>query len=99
MNIQPAPPAQALHAAGAAPLAQWEIDANALHLQGEHRQLYQLLPEFHNFNRGQCAKLREEEYSPLSDLVNWKFQEICSLLKDLSNRPSTGAASIVLVHH
>jgi len=37
------------------PLAQWKIEANALNLQGEHRLLHQLLHEFHNFNREQCA--------------------------------------------
>jgi len=89
MNIQP-PPARAVPAAAvAAPLfAQWEIEANILNLQGEHRLLHQLLREFHSFSRDQCAKLREEGYSSLSDLINWKFQEIRSLLKDLSNRPS-----------
>jgi len=89
MNIQPAPPAQAIPAAAAQPLPLWEIEANTLNLQGEHRLLHQLLREFHSFSREQCAKLREEGYSSLSDLVNWKFKEIRSLLKDLSNRPST----------
>jgi len=80
MNIQPALPAQAIPAVAAAPLAQWEIEANALDLQGEHRQLYQLLRGFHNFSREQCAKLRVEGYSSLSDLVNWKYNEIHPLL-------------------
>jgi len=95
MNIppqqQPAPP---VAAAAAAPqpiqqLALWEIEANALNLQGEHRILHQLLRKFHNFNREQCAKLRTEGYSSLSDLVNWKFKDIRSLLEKLSNRPTT----------
>ena len=57
-----------------------------LNLQGEHRLLHQLLREFHSFTREQCAKLREEGYSSLSDLVNWKFKDIRSLLENLSNR-------------
>jgi len=48
-----------------------------------------LLREFHSFSREQCAKLREEGYSSLSDLVNWKFKDIHSLLENLSNRPSS----------
>jgi len=88
MNIRPPPPAHAVPAT-APPLPQWEIEANILNLQGEHRLLHQLLREFHNFTRDQCAKLREEGYSSLSDLINWRFKEIRALLKDLSNRPST----------
>jgi len=84
MNVQPqqqpaAPPA----------LPQWIIDADTLNLQGEHRLLYELLRDFHSFNREQCAKLRAEGYSSLSDLVNWKYKDIRSLLENLSNRPST----------
>jgi len=95
MNIpsqqQPAPP---VAAAAAAPqpikqLVLWEIEANALKLQGEHRLLQQLLCDFHNLNREQCAKLRAEGHSSLSDLINWKCKDICSLLENLSNRPTT----------
>ncbi len=71
------------------PLVQWEIEANTLNLQGDQRLLYQLLREFHNFNREQCAKIRAEGYSSLSDLVNWKYKDIRSLLENLSNRPIT----------
>jgi len=95
MNVQPAPPAQAVPVAAAvaaaAPnqsLPQWQIEANALNLQGEHRLLHQLLRRFHNFNREQCAKLRSEGYSSLSDLINWKFKDTRSLLENLSNRPA-----------
>jgi len=86
MNNQPAPAAAA---APPPPLPQWEVEANTLNLQGEHRLLYELLRDFHSFNREKCAKLRAEGYSSLSDLVNWKYKEIRSLLENLSNRPST----------
>jgi len=33
--------------------------------------------------------LRDEGYSSLSDLVNWKYKDIPSLLENLSNRPTT----------
>jgi len=82
MNIQPAP-------AAPPPLPQWVIEADTLGLQGEHRMLYELLRDIHSFNREQCAKLRAEGYSSLSDLVKWKYKEIRSLLENLSNRPST----------
>ena len=51
--------------------------------------LHELLRNFHNFNREQCAKLRAEGYSSLLDLVNWKYKDIRSLLENLSNRPTT----------
>ena len=88
MNVQPQQqPAPA--AAPPPPLPQWVIEADTLGLQGEHRQLHQLLREFHHFNKDQCTKLRAEGYSSLSDLVNWKYKEIRSLLENLSNRPTT----------
>jgi len=95
MNVQPQQQPAPLVAAPAAapqqiqPLPLWEIEANALNLQGKCRILHQLLREFHNFSREQCAKLRAEGYSSLSDLVNWKFKDIGSLLENLSNRPTT----------
>ena len=76
MNVQPqqqALPAQA-------PLAQWETEADVLGLQDEHRQLYKILRGHHNFNQQQCVKLRAEGYSSLSDLVNWRYKNIRSLL-------------------
>jgi len=88
MNIQPVPPAPP-PAAAAPPLPQWVIEADTLGLQGEHRLLHQLLRKFHGFSKEQCAKLGEEGYSSLSNLVNWKFKEIRSLLENLSNRPSS----------
>ena len=90
MNVQPQqqpPIAQAIPAQ--APLAQWETEADALGLQGGHRQLYKILRGHHNFNQQQCVKLRAEGYSSLSDLVNWRYKNIRSLLENLSNRPST----------
>jgi len=94
MNNQPAPPA-----AAAPPLPQWEVEANALNLQGGHRLLYELFRDFHSFNREQCAKLRAEGYSSLSDLVNWKYKDIRSLLENLSNRPSTGTGEFKSCKH
>jgi len=85
MNAPPAPPAQPVPVAAAIPtaapqpnqpLVQWEIETNTLNLQGKLRLLHQLLREFHNFNREQCAKLRSEGYSSLSDLINWKYKDI-----------------------
>ena len=84
MNIQQPPTAAAPPA-----LPQWESEANTLNLQGDHRRLYELLRDFHSFNRQQCATLRAEGYSSLSDLVNWKHKDIRSLLENLSNRPSS----------
>jgi len=49
MNVQPQqqpPLEQAVPIQ--APLQQWEIEANALNLQGEHRLLHELLRGFHN---------------------------------------------------
>jgi len=90
MNIQPVPPAPPVAAAPPPPLLpQWVIEANALNLQGKHRLLHELLRSFHNFTREQCAKLRAEGYSSLSDLENWKYKEIRSLLENLSSRPTT----------
>ncbi len=91
MNVQPAqpaPPAQAKPVAAASSLPQWEIEANTLNLQGEHRLLHELLRDFHSFNREQCATLRAEGYSSLSDLVDWEYKDIRSLLENLSNRPA-----------
>ena len=85
---QPAP-AEAPAAPSPPPLPQWMIEADTLGLQGEHRQLHQLLREFHHFNKDQCTRLRAEGYSSLSDLVNWKYKEIRSLLENLSNRPAS----------
>ena len=88
MNIQPVPPAPPA-AAAPPPLPLWETEANTLDLQGQHRLLHQLLREFHSFSGDQCAKLRADGYSSLSNLVNWKYMEIRSLLENLSNRPTT----------
>jgi len=92
MNIQQPPAAQAVAVQAPPaqpPLPQWESEANALDLQGEHRRLYELLRDFHSFSREQCVKLRNEGYSSLSDLVNWEYKDIRSLLENLSNRPTT----------
>jgi len=94
MNVppqqQPAPPVAAAAAAPKPnqPLALWEIEANAMSLQREHRLLHELLRAFHNFNRVQCTKLRAEGNSSLSDLINWKFKDIRLLLENLSNHPT-----------
>ena len=69
-------------------LLTWEAEANALNLQGERRTLFRLLRSFHDFSAEQCKTLREEGYSSLSHLYNWKHKDIRSLLENLSNRPA-----------
>jgi len=72
------------------PLLQtWEAEADALNLQGERRTLFRLLRGFHEFSLEQCETLREEGYSTLSHLYNWRHEDIRSLLENLSNRPAT----------
>jgi len=78
MNIQQPP----------APLI-WEIEANQLGLQGEHRRLYMLLRDFHGFKKEQCITLREHGYMTLSDLVDWDYKDVRSLLENLSNLPKS----------
>jgi len=84
MNIQhpPAPPVIPTQPT-------WELEANQLQLQGEHRRLYKLLRDFHGFNRQQCLTLRNQGYMTLSDLVDWGYKEVRSLLENLSNRPAS----------
>ena len=72
------------------PLLQtWETEADTLNLQGDRRLLFRLLRGFHEFSLEQCETLREEGYSSLSHLYNWKYDGIRSLLENLSNRPVT----------
>ena len=71
------------------PFANWETEANQMGLQGEHRRLYKLLRDFHGFTRPQCVTLREQGYMTLSDLVDWEYKDVRSLLENLSNRPTT----------
>ena len=53
--------------------------------------MHELLRSFHNFIREQCAKLRDEGYSSLSDLVNWRYKNIRSLLEIFpTDRPPVG---------
>ena len=90
MNIQqpPAAPAQMPPAPPVIPnLPTWEIEANQLGLQGEHRRLYKLLRDFHGFTKVQCVTLRDQGYITLSDLVDWEYKDVRSLLENLSNRP------------
>ena len=70
-------------------LITWEAEADALDLQGERRTLFRLLRGFHEFSLEQCETLREEGYSRLSHLYNWRHNDIRSLLENLSNRPVT----------
>jgi len=71
------------------PFATWETEADQMGLQGEHRRLYKLLRDFHGFTRQQCITLREQGYMTLSDLVDWEYKDVRSLLENLSNRPTT----------
>ncbi len=85
-QAQPSPPL----AFPIQPLLQtWEIEADALNLKGERRTLFRLLRGFHEFSAEQCETLREEGYSSLSHLYNWKHKDIRSLLGNLSNRIAT----------
>ena len=67
----------------------WEIEADQLGLQGEHRRLYKLLRDFHGFKKEQCVTLRDQGYMTLSDLVDWECKDVRSLLENLSNRPTS----------
>ena len=71
------------------PLATWEIEADQMGLQGEHRRLFKLLRDFHGFTRQQCVTLRDQGYMTLSDFVGWEYKDVRSLLENLSNRPTT----------
>ena len=84
MNIQP--PAQV---PPPPPVITWETEANQLGLQGEHRRLYKLLRDFHGFTKEQCITLRNQGYMTLSDLVEWEYKDVRSLLENLSNRPTS----------
>ena len=57
-------------------LSTWEIEANQLGLQGEHRRLYKLLRDFHGFKKEQCITLRDQGYMTLSDLVDWEYKDV-----------------------
>ena len=92
MNIQQptAVPAQMPPAPPVNPhLSIWEIEANQLGLQGEYRRLYKLLRDFHGFKKEQCVTLRDQGYMTLSDLVDWEYKDVRSLLENLSNRPTS----------
>ena len=69
---QPAPPA----------IPTWETKADQLGLQGEHRRLYKLLRDFHGFKKEQCVTLRDQGYMTLSDLVDWEYKDVRSLLEN-----------------
>ena len=84
IQVPPVPPVPPIQPQ----LLQWEVEANALNLQGERRTLFRLLRGFHDFSAEQCKTLREEGYSSLSHLFNWKHKDIRSLLENLSNRPA-----------
>ena len=66
------------------PLLQtWETEADALNLQGDRRLLFRILRGFHEFSLEQCETLREEGYSSLAHLYNWKYDGIRSLLENM----------------
>ena len=92
MNIQqpPAAPAQMPPAPPVIPnQPTWEIEANQLGLQGEHHRLYKLLRDFHGLTKEQCVTLRDQGYMTLSDLVDWEYKDVRSLLENLSIRPTS----------
>ena len=97
MSIQqpPAVPPQAPPVLPAQPqLTTWETEANTLNLQGERRTLYRILRGFHEFSPEQCKTLREEGYSSLSHMYNWKHKDIRSLMENLSNRPANRGGGV-----
>ena len=69
------------------PLAQWQVDANALGLNAAERELHRILCGVHSFTRGQYTTLREEGYGTLLDFRGWKHKEIHMLFTAISNRP------------
>ncbi len=70
------------------PLLQtWETEVYALNLHGDRRLLFSILRGFHEFSLAQCQTLREEGYSALSHLYNWRHDSIRKLLETISNRP------------
>ena len=72
------------------PLLQtWEAEADVINLQGDQRVLFSILRGFHEFSLAQCETLREEGYSTLSHLYNWRHDSIRKLLETVSNRPVT----------
>ncbi len=88
MNVQqpPAAPVQAPQIQPHLPVSEAEI--NALNFQDERRTLFRLLRDFHEFSSAQSKTLREEGYSSLSHLYNWKHKDIRSLMENLSNHPA-----------
>jgi len=70
-------------------LQNWEAEADDLNLQGEQRALFSILRGFHQFSLAQCQTLRDEGYSTLSHLYNWRHDSIRKLLETISNRPVT----------
>ena len=88
-ETEQAPPSPLL-AIPAQPLLQtWEEEADALNLHGDHRLLFSVLRGFHEFSLDQCQTLRNEGYSSLAHLYNWRHDSIRKLLEAISNRPVT----------
>ena len=69
-------------------------------LRGHERDLFHFMRYFHNYAANQCAKLRKERCSMLSELNTWRHSDIKSLLETLSAHQLTGtdrsSATIVL---
>ena len=88
-ETEQAPPSPLL-AIPAQPLLQtWEEEADTLNLHGDHRLLFSVLRGFHEFSLDQCQTLRNEGYSSLAHLYNWRHDSIRKLLEAISNRPVT----------
>jgi len=88
-ETEEAPPSPQL-ATPIQPLLQtWEAEADALNLHGDHRLLFSILRGFHEFSLAQCQTLRDEGYSTLAHLYNWRHDSIRKLLEKISNRPVT----------
>jgi len=86
-ETEEAPPSPQLEIPIQPLLQTWEAEADAINLDGNHRLLFSILRGFHEFSLDQCQTLREEGYSTLAHLHNWRHDDIRSLLENLSNRP------------
>ena len=59
-------------AAAVPPLQQGQIDAKALQLKMEERELHRVLCSVHRFTIRQYSTLQEEGYGAISDFCSWK---------------------------
>ena len=59
------------------PIPQWQQDANALGLNADQSELYELLCNFHSFTQEQFVCLMEQGgYDTLHSMYNWRYKDI-----------------------